>query len=492
LIRIRIDVDYPYPSRIRSFVYTAAGIRVGTDYLRNSKIIARMINESPLEVRAYWFFTPRTVPDKELLALLGSDRHEIALHIATDPWKEKGILEKTVGRKVNYYTIHGTARLLARIMWKRWKEEKPKIPEGYPLQSFYEFPTLGLDALCYTHTAEQALQTALKSIMEGLVLHIHPDWLFKRGKLNHRGPFYDVLMRILKVDEELGQLAVRKKLGVKIARDPNEYGKDILPTEESLRKLRERGMDVFTFIERRWCHTTPNPPGFWARTSDNIALLQVTSYEEWLKIIGKKTRNMIRKAERSSIRTDVAEPDGRFTEGVWRIYNEAPIRQERVFPHYGMPLEAVRNLLQSVPNCTYIGAYLQDELAGFVQLVHGDNIAIVSQILSLQKYWDRAVNNALVAKSVEVCAERHIQWVMYGRMGNHPSLDSFKLSNGFTKYQLTRFYAPLTRNGRVAVGLGLHRDLKDSLPQPVKYRLIPLYNWLSRARAGTGRPSRPK
>lgn len=489
MIKIRIDVDYPYPSRARNFIHTAAGIRAGTDYLRNSKIIAKMINESPLEVRAYWFFTPKTVPDKELSVLLGNDRHEIALHIATDPWKELRLLEKTVGRKVNYFTIHGTARLLTRIMWRRWKEKKPKIPKGYPLQSFYQFPTLGLDALCYTHTTEQALRIALKGVGEGLVLHFHPDWLFERGKLNHRGPFYEVLRRILEVDEELRPLAVRKMLGVKIARDTNEYRKDILPTEEALQKLRERGIDVFTFIERKWCHTTPNPPSFWARTSDNVALLQVTSYEEWLEIIGKKTRNMIRKAERSGIRTGVAEPDGRFTEGVWRIYNETPIRQERGFPHYGMPLEAVRNLLRSVPNCTYTGAYLQDELAGFVQLVHGESVTIISQILSLQKYWDKAVNNALVAKSVGVCAERHIQSIMYGRMGNHPSLDHFKLNNGFTRRQLTRFYVPLTRKGKVAVWLGLHRDLKDSLPQRVRYKLIPLYNWLSRSRAGIRRSS---
>ena len=26
-------------------------------------------------------------------------------------------------------------------------------------------------------------------------------------------------------------------------------------------------------------------------------------------------------------------------EGVWRIYNESPIRQERAFPHYGISLE---------------------------------------------------------------------------------------------------------------------------------------------------------
>ena len=70
-----------------------------------------------------------------------------------------------------------------------------------------------------------------------------------------------------------------------------------------------------------------------------------------------------------------------------------------------------------------------------------------------------------LAKAVEVCASKGQRWLMYGRIGNHPSLDRFKESNGFVKYPITRFYVPLTWKGRVAVRLGLHRELKDALPQ---------------------------
>jgi len=135
-----------------------------------------------------------------------------------------------------------------------------------------------------------------------------------------------------------------------------------------------------------------------------------------------------------------------------------------------------------VQNATYIGAYLQDELVGFVQLVHGDKITIISQILSLQKHWDKAVNNSLVAKAIELCANEHIEWIMYGRMGNHPSLDNFKENNGFSRFPLTRYHIPLTRKGKFALALGLHKELKDTLPQSIKYRLIPIYNWISRTR----------
>jgi hypothetical protein len=197
LIRIRIDVDYPHTSRIRSFMYTVLKIRVGRGYLKNAKIIAKMINESSREVKVYWFFTPKTIPDKELLGLLGKDKHEVALHVVNDPYEELKLLKKATGREIKYYTIHGTARLLARIIWKRWRTKAPKIPAEFPLESFHERPTTGLDSLCYSHTVNQALRIAENRIRKGDIIYFHPIWLFQRGKLNRRGPFYEVLRWIL-------------------------------------------------------------------------------------------------------------------------------------------------------------------------------------------------------------------------------------------------------------------------------------------------------
>lgn len=72
--------------------------------------------------------------------------------------------------------------------------------------------------------------------------------------------------------------------------------------------------------------------------------------------------------------------------------------------------------------------------------------------------------------------------MMYGRMGNHPTLDNFKQNNGCVKFELTRYYVPLTKKGKIATRLGVHREMKDALPQSIKYRLIPVYNWISRTR----------
>jgi len=120
--------------------------------------------------------------------------------------------------------------------------------------------------------------------------------------------------------------------------------------------------------------------------------------------------------------------------------------------------------------------------ARFIQLIHGENITIIPQILSLQKHWDKAVNNALVAKAIQVCASKGAKWIMYDRKGNRPMLDNFKQNNGCVKFELTRYYVPLTKKGKIATRLGVHREMKDALPQSIKYRLIPVYNWISRTR----------
>jgi hypothetical protein len=486
MITIRLDVDYPYPSRIKSFVATALKSKKHRkDYLKNSKIIAKMINESKTDIRAVWFFTPYTIPDKELLEMLTPNRHEVALHVANNPYKELDELQKATGRKVSYYTVHGTARLLARLMWRRkLSQAVVPIPPAFPLQSFYVYPTLGLDVLAHTCSVEETTKKAQEAIAKGEVLHIHPEWLFQRGKHNPRGPYYEPLKRILHVDSELDFLTIKKKGFFKTAKivDVFEYLKDQQLTEGYISKLKDRDIDVYSFIERSWCGQKVNALNSWSKAEDNIALLNLGSYEDWWEKAGKKTRNMVRKAEKNGIQTIVVEPSEKIAEGIWKIFNETPIRQERASPYYGRPLETVTRDVLASKDYTFIGSYLEDELAGFIQLVHGDQMTIITQILALQKYSDKAVNNAMVAKAIEVCAEKQVKWVMYGRMGNHPSLDKFKESNGFIKYSLTRYYVPLTGKGRIAIKLRLHRDFKDTLPQVVKDRLFGVYNWASRTK----------
>jgi len=278
----------------------------------------------------------------------------------------------------------------------------------------------------------------------------------------------------------LENLRIRKKAFFRIAFDIQEYEKNITPDAGFVEKLSERDVDIFTFLDRKWCCPIPNPPSTWIKSEDNVGLLEIKDYDSWWSNVGKKTRNMVRRAAKSGIKINVLQPSEKFAEGVWKIYNETPIRQERAFPHFGESLDTVARNISAAQNSTFIGAFLQEELVGFIQIIHGDSIAVISQILSMQKHWDKAVNNALLAKAVEVCVSNDERWLMYGRIGNHPSLDRFKESNGFVKFPITRYFVPLTWKGRVATRLGVHRDFKDALPQWLKDPLIPVLNWASR------------
>ncbi len=483
MIKLRIDVDYPYPSRAKSFLYVALRIkkRKSKDYLKNARIIARMINESPKEVKAYWFFTPYTIPDKNLLDLLNPEKHEVALHVANDAMKEWKVLEKETNRKIENYTIHGTKRIFTRILWgRKITESQTKIPNDFPLKSFHDFETYGLDAVCF-HASKDDAQKATKDwINAGFVISMHPEWLFHGSKRSRRGALYESLKSVLEVDPELDTISVSERVGIRIARDFREYEKSVKPTDDLIFKLDSRDMDIFTFVERKWCCPIANPPSPWSRTDDNIGLLEIKDCESWWSVIGKKTRNMVRKAEKSGVNVTVVDPSDKLAQGIWKIYNETPIRQDRAFSHYGESLETVTGNMYAAKTSTFIAANIGDELVGFIQILYGDDIAIVSNILTMLKHWDKSVNNAMIAKAVEVCASNGNRWLMYGRIGNHPSLDKFKENNGFVKYPISRYYIPITGKGRVAIRLSLHKELKDALPQSIKDPIIPIFNWVSR------------
>ena len=485
MITLRIDVDYPYTSRPKSFLSIALRVKStrGTDYLKNARIIAQMINESQKEVKAYWFFTHYTIPDQRLLNLLGEVRHEVALHVATQPFREWRMLEEKTNRKIKYYTMHGTAGFLNQLLWgRKLSEAQPVIPKEFPLISFHDFKTMSLDRERYLYGYEGALKETETFVHEDIVMSIHPDWLFNQTVRTQRGAYYDVLKTMLDVDNDIEAVRIRKAVSVKIARDFREYHKKINPSPYFLSKLSERGIDVFTFIERRWCCPISKPSLAWVKSQDNIALLEINDYLSWMKLVGKKTRNLIRKAERDGVKLEVLPQNEKLAEGIYRVYNETPIRQGRAFPHYGETMETVSANIYAEKESTFIGAYIGEEMAGFIQILHGDNVAILSNIISMQKYRDQSVNNALLAKAVEVCAFKRERWLMYGRMGNHPSLDKFKVNNGFVKYPVARYFIPLTPKGRFAIKLGLHRELKDSMPDFIKYQLLPLANWVSRTK----------
>lgn len=251
--------------------------------------------------------------------------------------------------------------------------------------------------------------------------------------------------------------------------------------ETVLKALRTCGarIDLFTFIQRV-SETVPKYgyPMEW----DNIAVLPISSFENWLtNQIGFKVRNKIHKAQRSGVVVREVPFDEALVRGITNIYNESPIRQGKPFWHYGKDIEAVRKINGTfMDQSIFIGAFLEDDLIGFVKLVTDEDRrqAGLMQIVSMIRHRDRAPTNALVAQAVRSCAERKVSYLWYANFSygkkQHDSLADFKRHNGFEKVEVPRYYVPLSVAGRVALRLGLHHRVTDHIPESVasQYRRI--------------------
>jgi hypothetical protein len=240
----------------------------------------------------------------------------------------------------------------------------------------------------------------------------------------------------------------------------------------------KRCPDILTFWQRL-PDTEPKYSYYMER--DPVAALPIKSYSFWWeKQISAAARNKVRKAQRKGLVVRLTRFDDELVQGMTSIFNETPVRQGRRFLHYGKDFEAVkREFSRFLFREEIFGAYLGEELVGFTMLAYAENYAYLGQIISKIAHRDLAPNNALLAKAVERCAERGIPYLVYA-LWLDDSLGDFKRSNGFQKFDLPRYFVPITQKGRIALKLGLHRGLKESLPDAIKEPLKDLRkHWLS-------------
>lgn len=226
--------------------------------------------------------------------------------------------------------------------------------------------------------------------------------------------------------------------------------------------------DIFTFSQR-----LPNTTARYSYNLewDNVAAIPIRTYEEWWDHqIDKKVRKHVRRAVRAGVVVRQAEFSDELVRGIMHIYNESPVRGGRAFRHYGDDFETCKRKHATwLDRSEFIGAFLDGQLVGFVKLVYAGVTARTIQNIAMKKYGTLGVGNALLAKAVELCAQRHICYLIYGKMkyGNKGSqgLEQFKLDNGFELYKLPKYYVPLTAKGEVAIKLGLHRDVDRLIPR---------------------------
>jgi hypothetical protein len=261
---------------------------------------------------------------------------------------------------------------------------------------------------------------------------------------------------------------------IQIARLDGDKYRFLDDPETLLRELRKctQRIDLFTFMQRL-PETLPKFP--YPMEWENLAVLPVSTFDTWWsRQVDCKTRNMVRKAEKKGVTVREAPFGDALVEGIWKIYNECPIRQGRPFRHFGMDLKTVHKVEATHPESSiFIGAFLGDCLIGFVKLVTDESgtQAGLMNIVSMVQHKDKAPTNALIAHAVRLCAERGIHYLVYSnfhyRSERWDSMSQFKENNGFRPTDLPRYYAPLTRLGSVAFRLGFHKQFSDHLPELV-------------------------
>jgi hypothetical protein len=237
--------------------------------------------------------------------------------------------------------------------------------------------------------------------------------------------------------------------------------KDPFDVIAALKTARDVKGDIFTFWQRV---PDTNPKYNYYTEWESVAVLSIKSFEYWWSKQAKgTTRNMVRKSQKMGIEVRECSFDDEFVRGMTDIFNESPVRQGRRFWHYGKDFETIKHQFSRyLFREDLIGAYYQNELVGFVILGNAGLLGVLGQFISLFKHRDKATNNALMAKTIEVCEKRRLSYLAYGDW-NQTSLVDFKRHCGFEEMKVPRYYVPLSRKGKLALRFGLHRGLKHSI-----------------------------
>ena len=253
--------------------------------------------------------------------------------------------------------------------------------------------------------------------------------------------------------------------------DPNSF---ITKLKESRLKA-----DVLTFAQRP-PEITPKYDYHWEW--DNWAAIPTACFKDWWKNLPQESRKNVRRAARRGVVVKTVQFDDNLVNGVHRIYNYAPVRDGRLFWHYGEDLHRVRQGLATyLDRSEFIGAYWDEELIGFLKMVYVDHVATLFHIISMNEHYDKRPMNALIAKAAEVCEKKGISHLIYGKFlyGNkrRSSLLEFKRRNGFEQVNFPRYYIPLTLMGELFIRLRLYRGFGGLVPEPILHVALSCRSW---------------
>jgi len=275
-------------------------------------------------------------------------------------------------------------------------------------------------------------------------------------------------MKVISIDGQ--EFIIRGRL-CRTVQLKEEWDEDILEPNKIIDEIKRRkiGADIFTFTQR-----LPDlyPKYNFPIIYDNIAVLPITTFEYWwTKQAFKQVRKNVRRSERKGVIIKRVELDNKIIKGIQEIYNETRIRRGTINRHYGMSFEQTKQAnITYLDRSYFIGAFLGEELIGFIKLVttKTKNFARTMGIEGKIKYRGIGYMHALLAEAVKICEEENIPYIVYGKFvygsKGPDSLTMFKVYSGFQKMEVPRYYVPISMRGRVLFKIGLHKPLIEIIP----------------------------
>lgn len=267
-----------------------------------------------------------------------------------------------------------------------------------------------------------------------------------------------------------GQRIIVEGRLIRMAHLKDEYETEICDPESFIKEVHNSGCraDIFTFWDRVPTHTS-HP---YLCQKQTQALLPVDSYELWWKSLDRRIRKIVRRSIKLGVEVRVVGLDDELLRGIKKIFDETPIKRNRPFWHYNRSIEDLRAALeQDLQTSEFIVAFYRGECIGFIKMIYRDKFADPVLFISKMEHLDKCPNNLLIARAVERCEAKNLPFIHYSdwRLGTH---GDFLRRNGFKKFDVNRYYVPLTMRGKILLCLGAHKRVWDRLPEKVKIAIL--------------------
>ena len=240
---------------------------------------------------------------------------------------------------------------------------------------------------------------------------------------------------------------------------------------KGLKDKRSNGLraDIFTFAQKL---PAIDPKYLYAMEFDSIAAIHIKNFKDWWESLPQETRKNVRRATKRGVAVTLSAFDDKLLQDIVKLNNETPIRQQKLFWHFGKGIEEVRkDYLSFNDRSEYFCAYNAKDIIGMMKIVYCGQIASVLQLLTKTSEFDKRPANILIAKAVERCEEKQVSHLIYGKYhyGNKEksSLLEFKARNGFKEIFIPRYYIPLTKRGKFGMVLNIHRGVIGILPDSI-------------------------